>query len=137
MYTIGEISKIVKISIDALRHYDEIGLLKPHFFDPSSRYRYYTADQVNEVFMIMEWKQYGFSLDAIRELMKCSDHARLRDHRRTYDHETVSSLLAASRLGSLAEPLSQELLDDLLVQCTRRDQAGNGISALDVAAHAE
>lgn len=73
MYTIGEISKIVKISIDALRYYDEIGLLKPHYIDPSSRYRYYSEDQVKDIFAIMEWKKYGFSLDAVRELLDCDD----------------------------------------------------------------
>lgn len=78
MYTIGELSKVVKVSIDALRYYDEIGLLKPHHIDPSSRYRYYSSEQVNEMISIMELKRYGFSLDAIRELLNCSDSDRLR-----------------------------------------------------------
>jgi two-component system chemotaxis response regulator CheY len=78
MYTIGELSKIVKISIDALRHYDEIGLLKPHHIDTTNRYRYYTTEQVNQIITIMEWKQYGFSLDVIRELLPCSDTERIR-----------------------------------------------------------
>lgn len=79
MYTIGELSKVVKVSVDALRYYDEIGLLKPHHVDPSSRYRYYSSDQVNEMIFIMELKRYGFSLDAIRELLDCRDNNRLRD----------------------------------------------------------
>jgi two-component system chemotaxis response regulator CheY len=79
MYTIGELSKVVKVSVDALRYYDEIGLLKPHHVDPSSRYRYYSSDQVNEMIFIMELKRYGFSLDAIRELLDCRDCNRLRD----------------------------------------------------------
>ena len=79
MYTIGEISKIVKISIDALRYYDEIGLLKPVYIDPSSRYRYYSKDQVKDFLAIIEWKKYGFSLDAIRELLDCSDTKRLEE----------------------------------------------------------
>lgn len=79
MYTIGELSKVVKVSVDALRYYDEIGLLKPHHVDPSSRYRYYSSDQVNEMIFIMELKRYGFSLDAVRELLDCRDSNRLRD----------------------------------------------------------
>jgi two-component system chemotaxis response regulator CheY len=79
MYSVGEISKIVKISIDALRYYDEIGLLKPHYIDPSSRYRYYSEDQVKDFLAIIEWKKYGFSLDAIRELLDCSDANRLEN----------------------------------------------------------
>jgi two-component system chemotaxis response regulator CheY len=78
MYTIGELSKIVKISIDALRYYDEIGLLKPHHIDSTNRYRYYTAEQVNEIITIMEWKQYGFSLNAISEFLHCTDLEQIR-----------------------------------------------------------
>lgn len=78
MYTIGELSKIVKISIDALRYYDEIGLLKPHHIDSTNRYRYYTAEQVNEIITIMEWKQYGFSLNAISEFLHCTDLEQVR-----------------------------------------------------------
>jgi two-component system chemotaxis response regulator CheY len=79
MYSIGELSKIVKISIDALRYYDEIGLLKPYHIDNSNRYRYYSAVQVNEIITIMEWKQYGFSLDAIKELLSIKDPERMQD----------------------------------------------------------
>lgn len=69
MYTIGEISKIVKTSVDALRYYDEISLLKPVHVEESNRYRYYSKEQVSQLLLIMELKQYGFSLDAIRELL--------------------------------------------------------------------
>lgn len=69
MYTIGEISKIVKISVDALRYYDEISLLKPVYVEESNRYRYYSKEQVSQLLLIIELKQYGFSLDAIRELL--------------------------------------------------------------------
>ncbi|WP_158606481.1 response regulator [Paenibacillus ginsengarvi] len=79
MYSIGEISKIVNISVDALRYYDEIGLLKPHRTDAKSRYRYYSEDQVRDLVFITEMKAYGFSLDAIRELLATGDPARIED----------------------------------------------------------
>lgn len=69
MYTIGEISKIVKISVDALRYYDEISLLKPMHVEESNRYRYYSKEQVSQLLLIIELKQYGFSLDEIREIL--------------------------------------------------------------------
>nr|WP_274366276.1 MULTISPECIES: response regulator [unclassified Paenibacillus] len=69
MYTIGEISKIVKTSVDALRYYDEISLLKPVHVEESNRYRYYSKEQVSQLLLRIELKQYGFSLDAIRELL--------------------------------------------------------------------
>lgn len=77
MYTIGEISKLANISIDTLRYYDGIGLLKPYFTEKESRYRYYSEDQVNEILGIMEMKEYGYTLDEIKELLKCSDSNKL------------------------------------------------------------
>ncbi|MDF2815131.1 MAG: response regulator receiver protein [Paenibacillus sp.] len=78
MYSIGELSKIVKISIDALRYYDDIGLLKPYHIDTINRYRYYSAEQVNDIITIMDLKQFGFSLDAIKELLCCTDTERIQ-----------------------------------------------------------
>jgi len=40
MLRIGEFSKLSRISIRMLRHYDEMGLLKPIHIGPDSGYRY-------------------------------------------------------------------------------------------------
>ncbi|MHA7964769.1 response regulator [Paenibacillus sp. CAU 1782] len=106
MYTIGELSKVVKISIDTLRYYDEIGLLKPHHIDPSSRYRYYSSEQVNEMISIMELKRYGFSLDAIRELLKCNDPDRLRD---IYQTKVQQLLVERGELEICIELLQKQI----------------------------
>lgn len=39
MYTIGEFASIGRVSVRMLRHYDEIGLLRPARVDPHSGYR--------------------------------------------------------------------------------------------------
>lgn len=70
MYTIGEISKIVNISANTLRYYDEIGLLKPSLIQNNNQYRYYSDLQVKDIIFILELKQYGFSLGEIKELME-------------------------------------------------------------------
>ena len=41
MLKIGDFSKLSRVSIRMLRHYDEIGLLTPIRVDPDSGYRYY------------------------------------------------------------------------------------------------
>lgn len=41
MLKIGDFSKLSRVSIRMLRHYDEIGLLHPVKIDPESGYRYY------------------------------------------------------------------------------------------------
>ena len=46
MLKIGDFSKLSRVSIRMLRHYDEIGLLRPARIDPESGYRYYSDTQL-------------------------------------------------------------------------------------------
>lgn len=46
MLKIGDFSKLSRISIRMLRHYDEIGLLKPGKVDAFTGYRYYEESQL-------------------------------------------------------------------------------------------
>lgn len=66
MYTIGEFSKISRVSSKMLRHYDKIDLLKPSFVNPENSYRFYTEDQIEVAFKITILKCYGFSLNEIK-----------------------------------------------------------------------
>ena len=42
-FSIGEVAKIHNITVEALRHYDRVGLLKPSYINSSTGYRYYSA----------------------------------------------------------------------------------------------
>jgi DNA-binding transcriptional MerR regulator len=46
MFKIGDFSRLSRVSVKALRYYDEIGLLKPVRVDQFTGYRYYSADQL-------------------------------------------------------------------------------------------
>ena len=46
MLKIGDFSKLSRISVRMLRHYDEIGLLRPVFVDQFTDYRYYAENQL-------------------------------------------------------------------------------------------
>jgi DNA-binding transcriptional MerR regulator len=70
MYRIGDFSHISRVSIKMLRHYDELGLLKPAHIDPFTNYRYYRLDQLPRLNRIMALKSMGFALGEIRELLK-------------------------------------------------------------------
>lgn len=67
MYKIGEFSKLVDLSIKALRYYDEIGILFPKVIDRFTGYRYYNDDSILECEMIKLLKSVGFSLEEIRD----------------------------------------------------------------------
>ena len=46
MFRIGEFSRLSRVSVRMLRHYDQLGLLKPSHTDSFTSYRYYSADQL-------------------------------------------------------------------------------------------
>lgn len=69
MLTIGEFSKICKVSSRTLRHYDSINLIKPKKINEDNGYRYYEIGQVKEMLLIERLKKYQFSLDEISEIL--------------------------------------------------------------------
>jgi DNA-binding transcriptional MerR regulator len=62
MIKIGDFSRLGRITVKALRHYDEIGLLKPVDVDQFTGYRYYSADQLSKLNYIFALKEMGLSL---------------------------------------------------------------------------
>ena len=74
MIKIGDFSKLSRISIRMLRHYNEIGLLMPDDIDNFTGYRYYSEAQLPLANRISALKQMGFSLAAITEILKEYDN---------------------------------------------------------------
>lgn len=60
MYKIGMFSKMTKVTVKTLRHYDEIGLLKPGWVCPENGYRYYSNEEMLRLHRILSLKQIGF-----------------------------------------------------------------------------
>ena len=101
MFTIGEISKIVNISANTLRYYDEIELFKPSFIENSNQYRYYSDTQIKDITFIMELKQYGFTLYEIKELMKNRNNQKFKEmleKKRIKIHSEIDRLMDSSIL---------------------------------------
>lgn len=69
MLKIGDFSKLSQVSIKALRLYDQMGLLKPTQVDNSTAYRYYSASQLPRLNRILAFKDLGFSLEQILQLL--------------------------------------------------------------------
>lgn len=82
MYRIGEFSKMSKMTIKALRYYDEIGLLKPETTDELTGYRFYTTDQLIRLHKIQSLRQVGLSIDEIKLIMSGGAAARILEARR-------------------------------------------------------
>ncbi len=62
----------------ALRHYEEIGLLRPAHVDRFNQYRYYSTDQVELVRLIRIARDTGMSLARIKGSTRARDRVESR-----------------------------------------------------------
>ena len=69
MLKIGEFSKLSRVSIRMLRHYDDIGLLKPAEIDSFTGYRYYSPEQLPVIGRITALTDLGFQLADIVKIL--------------------------------------------------------------------
>ena len=69
MFSIGEFARLGGVSVRTLRHYDEIGLLRPEKVDPQNGYRGYSAAQLGRLNRIMALKELGLTLVQARRLL--------------------------------------------------------------------
>lgn len=70
MLPISEFARAGNVTIRALRFYDELGLLSPAHVVPESGYRRYSPTQFAQLNQIQAFKDMGFSLQEIRELLE-------------------------------------------------------------------
>lgn len=73
MYTIGQFSKICKVTTKALRHYEKIGLITPARVGQDNQYRYYTREQVHLIKNISFMKELDIPLKTIKRMLASLD----------------------------------------------------------------
>ncbi|MBO4898689.1 MAG: MerR family transcriptional regulator [Lachnospiraceae bacterium] len=101
MLRIGEFSKLSRVSIRMLRHYDDIGLLNPAEIDEFTGYRYYREDQLFTIGRITALKDMGFALADIIKILDSYD-----------DKEKIDGFLAERQkeLAKLSEETEYKLM---------------------------
>ena len=108
MLKIGDFSKLSRVSIRMLRHYDDIGLLKPAQIDDFTGYRYYREDQLFIVARITALKDMGFALADIVRILEVYD-----------DKEKLDGFLVA-RQKKLAEEAKEMEYKLMLLDTARK-----------------
>lgn len=120
MYKIGEFSKKVKLPIRTLHYYSDINLLVPCKIEDNG-YRYYNDDQILTASRIKAYKDLGFSISEVKELIIGSNfqHQRslLKDKLQKLRHE---SICLAAKINHLEEWTSIEKNDNLYSSITMR-----------------
>src|SRR5215470_19288940 len=81
---IGDFSRMTFLSVKALRHYHEVGLLTPAEIDSDTGYRRYEVAQVPTAQVIRRLRELGMSLDDVRVVIDAPDvgarNAAISDH---------------------------------------------------------
>ena len=111
---IGEVSKSVGITVEAIRFYEKEGLIDAPSRSKSG-YRDYTKDQTKKIYFITKAKQLGFSLKEIKELMElrytpgatCGDIKHKAEEKVAIISERIDLLIKV-----------RESLEELINSCT-------------------
>jgi effector-binding domain-containing protein len=109
MLKIGDFSRLSRVTVKALRYYDEIGLLKPVEVDRFTGYRYYSVDQLPRLNRIIVLKNLGLSLEEVSQLI---DNDLPAEHIRQLLHVKQAEIRQRlqdeqGRLGQVEEWLRQ------------------------------
>lgn len=144
-YTVKQVAKLSGVSVRALHHYDEIGLLKPACVGANG-YRYYGREELLRLQQILFHRELGFSLEQIGRTLDAAGFdkaAALKAHRakleaeakryrelmRTIDH-TLASLEGEAKMDEKAmyrgfDPKQQEAYETELVDKYGSDMRGH------------
>lgn len=93
---IGEVAARTELSLRSLRHWDEVGLLRPSGRSDGG-YRLYTEADVEKIFVIRRMKPLGFTLEQMS--------AAMRDLERLHSNAEATTL--ADARDRLAQILSE------------------------------
>jgi MerR family transcriptional regulator, thiopeptide resistance regulator len=99
MHTVGELAELAGVTVRTLRHYDEIGLLRPSGRTDAG-YRLSAHSDLEHLQEILVWRHLGFPLPEIAALIEDPGHDRLSALRRQRDlvegeREHLESIAAA------------------------------------------
>lgn len=73
LLTIGQFARFTGLTVRAVRHYGELGLLDPARVDPETGYRYYASRQVADAATIRRLRSLELPLEEIGEILKADD----------------------------------------------------------------
>ncbi|HEY3729605.1 MAG TPA: MerR family transcriptional regulator [Solirubrobacteraceae bacterium] len=104
MRTVGEVSRLTGVTVRTLHHYDQIGLLSPSGRSDAG-YRLYGYEDLTRLQEILVWRQLGFSLEEIQQLLDDPGHDRIQALRR--QRQLVE--LEAERLAATARAIDAAL----------------------------
>jgi DNA-binding transcriptional MerR regulator len=107
LLSIGRFSRLSGLSVKALRHYDEIGLLPPDAVDDETGYRFYAASQLPTAEAVRRLRRLDLPLEDIRRLLAARDPQAVREllvaHQRRLAERDAELKVARQQLQALID----------------------------------
>ena len=106
---IGDFARMTHLSVKALRHYHDVGVLEPAQVDPWSGYRFYEPGQVPLAQVIRRFRDLGMPLEEVRAVLEAPDVAARNDvivaHLERMESQLAQTQAVVASLRSLLEPV--------------------------------
>lgn len=116
LFTIGEFAQTTHLSVKALRHYHDLGVLEPVAIDPATGYRSYSVAQVPLAQVIRRLRDLDMPLEQVRAVLDASQAGDVAErdrvilvHLEQMERQLEQTQLSVSSLRSLLEGGSPEV----------------------------
>jgi DNA-binding transcriptional MerR regulator len=117
--SIGDFSRMTHLSIKALRHYHDLGLLEPIDVDPRNGYRFYAAGQVPTAQVIRRFRALGMPVESIKAVISAPDLAARNEmivaHLKQMERQLEHTQGTVACLRTLLEPVPASVAVDFRV----------------------
>ena len=106
--SIGDFSRMTYLSVKALRHYHELGLLEPADVDPRTGYRFYDTAQVPIAQVIRRFRELGMPVEGVKAVLDAPDlaerNALIVSHLERMESQLEHVQSSVSSLRMMLEP---------------------------------
>jgi DNA-binding transcriptional MerR regulator/effector-binding domain-containing protein len=104
---IGDFAKMTHLSVKALRHYHDVGVLEPAQVDQWSGYRFYDPDQIPVAQVIRRFRELGMPLEDVKAVLQATDMTSRNDvivtHLERMESQLAQTQSVVASLRSLLE----------------------------------
>lgn len=113
LLTIGDFSRATHLSVKALRHYHDVGLLSPFDVDPNTGYRFYSAAQLEAAQLIRHLRKLEMPVEQVKAVLGTSNMDERNEiivaHLKHMEAQLENTRLTVALLRAMLEPKTMEI----------------------------
>ena len=109
LYKIGMFAGMNRVTIKALRYYDDQSLFKPAYVDEENGYRYYVLSQIADLHQILALRDMEFTIDEIKKIQSGMSEKDLLSKKKNYILKEIAQL--TTKLAKVESYLSDDHID--------------------------